>query len=502
MSTERKTFPGGYRFKNFGGQPRAITITPEIPKKVAVPLKQGFGVELPSMVSPGDRVTAGQVLGRDDEAVSSPIHSSVNGVVESITELDLSGYKTKAVVIESDGSSEWRSIDGFSKDWRSLSPEKIEELLYLSGVTSLGSGGIPTRFKSSVINPQEVEHVIVHHTEADVFNHSLSSIWAEDGVGPGPGGVAQFCEGLEMLRKLMPRVTLHVVLCASQKTWLKAVENCVTEDRQIRLYAVKPKYPQSFDEVLVQTVLQKNFPFGYRAVNMGVLVLDFLVLRHIYESVTLGKPLIDRLIALSGPRFRENTHLRARIGTSVGDIVSGRLIETDASRYVWNSVLTGGRITDLASPVTRDHSSIIALAENGTDPLFPFARPGSKQDSFSNTFIAKLFPFRRESNTSIHGEKRACLSCNFCSDVCPVGILPQMLHRYVERNMINEKLVEYKILRCIDCNLCSYVCPSKIAVARFMREGKEKLKIEGFDVSGGDLSGYQLRGLEEYQGLK
>lgn len=478
MKARIRSFPGGYLFKKFDGQPRARIVSDEIPQRVVIPLKQGFGGELPVQVNPGDPVQAGQVVARDDETICSPVHSSVNGAVETIEEFDIGGRKSKALVIQSDGSSDWQRLEGASADWRSLSEAKLEELLYLSGVTALGSCGMPTRFKSSVIMPEEVEHVIVHHTEADIFNHSLDALWQDERFD-------QFLEGLEIIRRVYPGAALHLALSVSQRDWWRRIEAALADQEGIGLCAVKPKYPQSFDEILIPTILEKDFPMGYSAANVGVVVLDFLAVQQVYEAVALGKPLIERTITLCGPCFKENFHLNVRIGTPVEATVTARVREDSVPRFLWDSVLTGTAIDDLSLPITRERTSLIALVEGSKEEFLPFAKPGFNQDSYSNTFLSKILPSRKESNTNIHGERRACLSCEFCSEVCPVGIFPQLLHRYVERDIIDETLMQYRIFDCIDCNLCTYVCPSKITIARFIREGKERLKQEGFDTQQG-----------------
>jgi Na+-transporting NADH:ubiquinone oxidoreductase subunit NqrA len=145
---------------------------------------------------------------------------------------------------------------------------------------------------------------------------------------------------------------------------------------------------------------------------------------------------------------------------------------------VLNSLIAGAAAAPEA-PLPAQASVLIAVAENREGGFLSFAAPGLASDSRSLTFAAGLLPLPKKPDTNLHGEHRACISCGFCEDVCPVRILPNILHRYVQKNVIDETLVRFQIFRCIDCNLCSYVCTSKIPLARLMREGKEKLAKEG-----------------------
>jgi Na+-translocating ferredoxin:NAD+ oxidoreductase RnfC subunit len=105
-------------------------------------------------------------------------------------------------------------------------------------------------------------------------------------------------------------------------------------------------------------------------------------------------------------------------------------------------------------------------------------------------------PLRKKIDTNIHGEERACLSCSFCAEVCPVGILPNLLHRYVQRDIIDESLLRFGIFKCIDCNLCTYVCPSKIPVSSLLKKGKELLIEEGISDAEKIKGEFTLKGIE------
>jgi Na+-translocating ferredoxin:NAD+ oxidoreductase RnfC subunit len=140
---------------------------------------------------------------------------------------------------------------------------------------------------------------------------------------------------------------------------------------------------------------------------------------------------------------------------------------------------------------------LVALEEKRTQELVPFVIPGLRKDSFSNTFLAKVLPFKKDANTNLNGEERGCLACGFCQDVCPAGIFPNILYPYAERDRLDETPVQYGIFRCIDCNLCTYVCTSKIPVAFWLKEGKKKLLEDGYVKEEDIITTYNLIGVKE-----
>ncbi|MHC4215650.1 MAG: 4Fe-4S dicluster domain-containing protein [Planctomycetota bacterium] len=497
MIPKNKKFPAGYEFVNFAGQPASESIQSGIPGRVTIPLRQGFGNEVSAVVEVGQKVSAGEIIGRDDESVSSPVHSSVNGTVVEIEKIEYLGNETTAIVIESDGTDERQSLKGHSLNWEVLSAETISELIYLSGVSSSGSGGIPTSFNSSVIGPEEVEDVIVQGVCSESHNPCLGYLL-------GGEGFSRFVAGLEILKKLMPRARFHLALDEDQKSLFREVSEHLPNGDFVDVVRLPSKYPVDRDEILTSLVLGKEFPWGYLAANIGVIVLDIQSVLHVYEAVVEGKALIERAIALCGPGFIKPIHVHARIGSSLEDVVKGKVDSEKELRFVTDSVIAGESFSDLSLPINRSTKSIISLIEAREREFLAFALPGFKKDAYARTSFSRIFKkgstlFQKTCGTNVKGEHRPCIFCGFCESVCPVGIIPHHLFHYVEREIIDESLLTFKIFKCIECNLCNYVCPSKIHIAQFISEGKVKLAEEGFELP---EPGVSLKGVEKYKSLE
>lgn len=490
-------FPNGYAFKHFEGQPEERLVQTKIPARVTIPLKQGFGSEVAPIVEPGQKVEAGQIIGRDDESVSSPVHSSVNGSVVEIVDINHLDKEVKVVVIESDGTDNWQKLRGHSSKWQDLPVEKIDELIYLSGAGSAGKAGIPTKFNSSVIAPNEVENVIIQGIGSDVHNLSINVLLENEGL-------SHFIEGLEILKKVMTKARFHLALNKSQKDLIKNISQQLPFDNSTDFSTLHGKYPVERDEVLTPLLLGGEFPYGFSAANIGVIVLDVQAVLHIYEAVVEGKPLIERTVALCGPGFIERPHVKVRIGSPLEHIISGNVTTEKELRFVLNSSLTGDCLSDLSTPVDRTFTTVIALLEQNESQFLAFVRPGFKNDSYTNTCFSMMFKdngklLKKTCGTNVHGELRPCIFCTFCEEVCPVGIIPHLLFHHVENDVIDETLLKFKIFNCIECNLCSYVCPSKIPLAQFIKEGKVKMAAEGCECPVPDVA---TKGVEKYKSLK
>jgi Na(+)-translocating NADH:ubiquinone oxidoreductase A subunit len=494
MLIKNRRFTGGYRFRRFEGAPEEKIIENPVPQQVIIPMKQGFGKEVDPIVEKDENVKAGQIIGTDPDTISNPVHSSVNGTVEEIIKMSYPEGEITSVIIKSDGTNEWQPLKGHSSDWQSLSDEKIEELVYLSGVSSLDSAGIPTSFNSSIVPTKDINNIIIQGAEDDVYNISLDLLLQGDRIN-------QYINGIRILRRIIPGADVHIVLSRERKKLINRISSLVKDYDWIKIYPIEPKYPQGCNEVVIPTVLKINYPYGFLPVSIGVLVLSTQTILQVYDAVALGKPLIERTIALCGPGFDESHHIKIRVGTPVKDIISSKVKNPEKYRFITDSAMMGQTISDHEHPIQRTWSKIVALREKKEGEMLSFAKPGFIKDSYSMTFASSFLNFKKRADTNIHGEGRACISCGFCEQVCPVGIIPHLLFRYTERDMVDEILVKYRIYKCIECNLCTYVCPSKIQVAGYIKEGKEKLTDMGIDYTEPVKQSFELKGLDEYKGL-
>ncbi|HLG30516.1 MAG TPA: 4Fe-4S dicluster domain-containing protein, partial [Candidatus Brocadiales bacterium] len=159
-------------------------------------------------------------------------------------------------------------------------------------------------------------------------------------------------------------------------------------------------------------------------------------------------------------------------------VLANRIKEGIEKRVIMGGIMTGIPQNDLSAPISRTTSSITALEEDKKREFLTFLRPGINRHSFSNTFLSAIFPFwTKRSDTNIHGELRPCIACTYCTDACPVDMMPHLLSKYVKFGPLEETL-KLKIHACIDCGLCTYVCPAKIPLMTDIQEGRRRIKEE------------------------
>jgi len=470
MLEPRKTFKGGYTFRRLRGAPGPYVEDVPAPEQVVIPLKQGYGAEVPATVRPGEQVRMGQVVGRDDASLSTPVHATVSGEVEEIVEISVLGEEMHAVVLRSDRRDDAIRLEGASADFRSKASEEIARVLYEGGVTALGKAGVPTRYTTSTVGPEDVDALVIAAADGEPFGLPPPALLE--------GRTDAFVTGLQVLQRALVGVEVHVALGDRDRRFLRAFYRATEGLDWLHLHPVPSKYPQDFEEILVRTLLGRTVPPGGLAVDVGAVVLDVGAVLHAYDAVVEGKPVIERRIALGGSGCLRNPMLRVRIGTSLEAAADGRLRESTRSRLLLGGAMTGLSQEDLSVPLDRTTSSIVALEEPAQPELIAFLRPGSDRDSFTSAFLAKVVPMvRRRMDTGVNGELRPCVACTYCEEVCPSRIIPHLLYRYVTQDMVEEAL-PFDLMSCIDCGLCTYVCPSKLPLSATVAEGKQRAKEE------------------------
>ncbi len=476
----------GYVFSRFAGAANIKPVRAPLPEKITIPLGSGYGKETPALVAAGEKVAAGQIIGRDDERIGSPVIASAAGTVGAV--------EKHAVVIETDRTAAPERFQG-RENWETLSAAALGKILYESGITALGKDGIPSDYKSSPLAPSDLKHIIIHCLEDDAFNISWSALLDDELI-------RRSLTGVKILRAAFPSARLHLAVDRRLTGLRKRLEADGPDPAAVPVYSVAPKYPMHSHEVLISELLGTDMPWGFTPIHMGIVVNDWQLLLHCFEAVVEGKPLIERLIALSGPGFRENLHVTARIGTPVSRIVNEYLRQDVTSRLVLNSPLTGERITDPERPIDHTFSQIIAIPEKTEREFLAFVRPGARRDSFSHTFLSSLLPVKKTADTNLHGDDRPCIYCGYCEDVCPVNIIPHLIYHNAVKINVAERLLQLKIFKCMHCNLCDYVCPVKLPLSEGIRQGQERLIEAGCDPTIGLQPYYDLDGFDAYRGKK
>jgi len=468
--SSRRLLKSGYNFgKLQGGNYSGPVEKAELPDKVIIPLKQGFSAETQCLVKKGDHVRAGQIIGRDDHTWSSPVHSSINGVVEYF-ESFMEGHEPHyGVVIRRDHKDERGYVPIPTAGSADKSAEEISEILYLAGVTALGSTGIPSLHHTSDLKLEEVKGLVINGLSGEPF-----SLPQERLVG---GRVKDFITGIKILAKLFQlESNIHLAFAKSAAI---AGEVKASALKGLSVHTFENKYPFDMDIMVSELVRGPKVPDGGTPSESGLVVLTIQDVLHVYEAVVIGKPLIERTIAVGGPGTEQSRLVKVAVGSPVEWLLLGNLKKGAEERILVGGAMRGVPLESARHPVERTFSALTLLEENREREFLYFLRPGFSVLSYSREYISSfLRSFTRRAETNIQGEGRACIYCSYCEDACPRKLVPHLYSRYIRHDMA-EEAIKYGLESCIDCGLCTFVCPSKIPLFEDILEGKKVLEERG-----------------------
>ena len=403
-----------------------------IPSECIVPLRQHIGAPAECLVSKGDEVREGQLIGRAGSFVSANVHAPIPGSVTEIRSIFLpNGVESPAVVIALSGEFDRLGKRGTRREWEDLMPEELLEIIREKGVVGMGGATFPTHVKYSVPRGKRAEFLIANGTECEPYLSADHRLMLERSDG--------ILEGLQIGRRILG---VDKVSIGIENNKPDAIDHMRRRIRELGLdFSVVPleeKYPQGGEKQLIETICGREVPSGGLPIDIGVIVSNTATLYAMYEAVVYDKPLIERVLTVSGGAVRNPANLKVRIGTSMAELFE----EAGGFREVPQKVVAGGPMTgqavyDLDTPVGKGSSGVLALT------------PGEVNNA----------------------PQTPCINCGRCVRSCPVGLTPTLLYKLIEHEEYQDA-VSLGLNDCIECGACSFICPAHIPLVQGIRIGK------------------------------
>ena len=406
-----------------------------LPQRIVVPVSQHIGAPAKPEVKIGDEVKRGQVIGTPSGFVSSPVHSSISGKVIAITDFPTAaGRNVQSIVIESDGKDEAVPFKE-NADYLKLGADDIRTIIKDAGIVGMGGAAFPTNVKLSPPKEKTIDTVIINGAECEPYLTADHRLMVEH--------PKEVVEGLKVIMRSLGVKEGHIGVEENKPDALEAMKSAVAGEPNIEVWPLEVKYPQGAEKMLIKAIKEREVPSKGLPMDVGVVVQNVGTALAVYEAVRFGKPLIERVVTITGSGIKEPANMMIRIGTLMSDIVEQCGGLTDGAM----KVISGGPMMGFAQwtldvPVVKGTSGILTLAE----------------DEYVSS-----------------DEYLSCIRCGSCIDVCPMGLNPSILSILSEKGFY-EDTKEYNLFDCFECGSCAYVCPAKRPMVQFMRLAKSQVK--------------------------
>lgn len=425
----RFTFRGGIHPDDGKAMSKDKPIREVLPKgELVYPLSQHIGAPAKAIVAKGDHVLAGQKIAEAGGFVSANIFASVSGTVKAIeARLGVAGGMQESIVIENDGLYEEVEFSPERK-LADISGKEIIEIIKEAGIVGMGGAGFPTHVKYMPKDPSAIDHIIVNCAECEPY---LTSDYRRMMEEP-----EKIVGGLQAAMKIFDGRAKGVLAVEDNKKDAAAkLREAAKGIPDIEVVELKTKYPQGAERQLIFAVTGRQINSSMLPADAGCVVNNCDTIHAIYEAVHFGRPVMKKVMTITGNAIKEPQNLRVRTGTNFRELieeVGG--FTSEPEKIIAGGPMMGIPLISLDVPVVKTSSAILCMTKDEVAAC----------------------------------EETACINCGRCVSVCPGRIIPAKLVDYAKRHD-KESFEKANGMECCECGCCSYICPAKRPLTQYIK---------------------------------
>lgn len=409
-----------------------------LPKQAVFSMFQHIGAPAKPVVAKGDEVKVGTLLAEAGGFVSAPVYSSVSGKVSKIDNvLDASGTCRQAVIVDVEGDEWEESIDRSPalvrmEDRPELDAAAIVQKVKEAGIVGMGGATFPCHVKLTPPPGCKAEYVIINAVECEPYLTADHSLMLEH--------PDEILVGVQLIMKAVGVSKAFIGIERNKPDAIRLMTGRAQAiDSRIQVMPLQMKYPQGGEKQLIEAVIGREVPAPPAIpIHVGAVVQNVGTAFAIYQAVMKNKPLIDRVITVTGKKLQNPSNLLARLGTPFSQLIDecGGLPE-DTGKVIGGGPMMGKALASPDVPMTKGSSGLLLM---------------SKEEA------------RR-------AEPQACIRCAKCVSVCPMGLEPYLLAK-LSGKADWECAEKNDITSCLECGCCQFTCPSHRPLLDYMRVGK------------------------------
>ena len=398
------------------------------------PLSQHIGAPAKPIVAVGDHVLTGQKIAEANGFVSAPIYATVSGTVVSIEPRRLAtGAMCESIIVENDERYDEVRFRPRKRYDEMTAEDKIEAVRE-AGVVGMGGAGFPTAVKLSPKEPDKIDYVIANCSECEPY---LTSDYRRMIEEP-----ELLLEGLKIAVSIFPNARGVLAIEDNKPDAIKKFKELTKDEEKISVKAVKTKYPEGAERMLIYAVTGREINSSMLPADAGCIVDNVDTLCAVCRAVKEGRPLMERIVTITGDAVADPRNYKVRIGTSYTELLEDAGgFRKEPAKIISGGPMMGFAIFDLDVPTTKTASALTCLTKDAVSQFEP----------------------------------SACINCARCVEVCPERLIPKNLADAVEHND-EKKFLHLYGMECCECGCCSYICPARRQLTQLIK-GMRKIQL-------------------------
>lgn len=404
-------------------------------KELIIPIQQHIGKAGDILVAEGDHVLKGQPLTACSSPMMVPIHASTSGTIMAIKPATIahpSGMSEPCLYLAPDGKDEWRERFG-EPDFKRLSKKDIVEKVANAGISGMGGAGFPTNVKLNTIHG--IKFLIINAVECEPYITADDLLIQER--------TSTIVDGINILDHLLSPEAILIGVEDNKPKAIAALKEHTKLNDKIKVCVLPTKYPTGGEKQLIQTLTGNEVPSGVLPVSMGIVTQNVATVFAIAEAIIEDKPLVQRVVTVTGQALSNPQNVWAPIGTPVHYLLEQcGFTPTNKQRIIMGGPLMGFTLPHTHVPIVKISNCILAPTNQEISPA---------------------------------EKELECIRCGQCAQVCPTSLLPQELQWYAKSQNF-EQLQKLNLFDCIECGACAYVCPSQIPLVKYYRVAKAQIR--------------------------
>lgn len=414
---------------------QAIATLP-MPPLLHIPLQQHIGAPAAALVMRGEMVKKGQLLARSQGVISAPVHAPTSGRIMGVGSYPAhhaSGLSVRTITLKPDNLDEWiDDIDPVADPFL-LTPEEISQRVAMAGIVGMGGATFPSSVKLNLRNRYTLNTLVINGAECEPYLTCDDRLMQEHSD--------EVLQGVLLMARALGVDRVLFGIENNKPAAIAAMQQVASDYAQVQIIGLPTRYPMGSEKHLVQALTGKETPARGLTADIGIVVHNVATALAVYDALKHGRPLISRVMTVSGSAIKQPRNVRVLIGTPLDNLIEfcGGYSEEPA-RLISGGPMMGQPLPSTRVPAVKGSNGLLALTKK-----------------------------------EIHAApEMPCIRCASCVQACPCGLVPLEMAANIRAGNLDNS-VNLGLLDCIACGSCSYVCPSHIPLVQYFNYAKGEL---------------------------